>query len=247
MATSRPTNHISSLFYRDLYKDSFNIPNLLLKSYKQISLNEHELVVLLNLLQIYHKIGYLDINDIKEQFAMEEMEARAYIGSLISKDFIALKESNPDHYSLNGFFNHLYELWSIEKRNKPKKAVNGQALTATAISENNMAHGQLYRSFEQELGKSLSPLENEKIGHWLNQDNQSPELISEALKQAVLRSKLSFAYIDKILFNWRKENIKTLADLQNKKQANEQSPSQVQARPKSKAHERIADTWLNQD
>ena len=67
-----------------------------------------------------------------------------------------------------------------------------------------------YKLFEQEFGSLLSPMEYETIGMWFDQDQHSPSLIRLALKEAVLAQKLSLRYIDRILFEWKKKNIKTV-------------------------------------
>ena len=58
----------------------------------------------------------------------------------------------------------------------------------------------------------LSPMETEMISMWLDQDGHSPEVIRRALKEAVLSQKLSLRYIDRILFEWKKNNVKTPED-----------------------------------
>ena len=45
---------------------------------------------------------------------------------------------------------------------------------------------------------------------WLDEDQHSPEIIKAALKEAVISGKLNFRYIDRILFEWKKNGIKTV-------------------------------------
>jgi DNA replication protein len=49
---------------------------------------------------------------------------------------------------------------------------------------------------------------------WLDDDGHSVEIIRAALKEAVLAEKLSLRYIDRILFEWKKKNVKTIADVE---------------------------------
>ena len=65
--------------------------------------------------------------------------------------------------------------------------------------------GEIYKLFEQEFGRLLSPMEYETIGMWFDQDKHSSALIRLALKEAVLSQKLSLRYIDRILFEWKKK------------------------------------------
>ena len=57
-------------------------------------------------------------------------------------------------------------------------------------------------------------MESETIGMWLDEDGHSVEIIRAALKEAVLAEKLSLRYIDRILFEWKKKNIKTISDVE---------------------------------
>ena len=75
--------------------------------------------------------------------------------------------------------------------------------------------GDIYKLFEQEFGRLLSPMECETIGMWFDQDKHSASLIRLALKEAVLSQKLSLRYIDRILFDWKKKNIKTVEAAEN--------------------------------
>ncbi|HBM4134572.1 TPA: DnaD domain-containing protein, partial [Listeria innocua] len=70
----------------------------------------------------------------------------------------------------------------------------------------------LYSLFEAEFGRPLSPMEAEMLSAWVDQDRTSPDLIKEALKEAVISQKLNFRYIDRILLNWSKQGVKTIDD-----------------------------------
>src|SRR5690625_4495392 len=67
----------------------------------------------------------------------------------------------------------------------------------------------LYSMFESEFGRPLSPIEMETLVMWIEDDKYSPELIQLALREAVLSQVYNFKYIDRILLNWEKKNIRT--------------------------------------
>ena len=67
----------------------------------------------------------------------------------------------------------------------------------------------LYSIFEAEFGRPLSPIEMETLIMWLEEDRYSVELIQLALREAVLSQVYNFKYIDRILLNWEKKNIRT--------------------------------------
>ncbi len=66
-------------------------------------------------------------------------------------------------------------------------------------------------SFEKEFGRPLSPVEFERIKAW--EDEHSELVILEALKRAVLQGKWNFKYIDSILLEWKKNNVRTLQEV----------------------------------
>ena len=65
----------------------------------------------------------------------------------------------------------------------------------------------IYSEFEQEFGRTLSPIEYELIGSW--RDINSDEIITLALKEAVYNGVNNLRYIDKILHEWNKKGLKT--------------------------------------
>lgn len=69
---------------------------------------------------------------------------------------------------------------------------------------------EIFKMFEAELGRLLSPIEIETISMWMDLDHHSPQIIKAALREAVLSEKVSIRYIDRILGTWKKKNIKTI-------------------------------------
>jgi DNA replication protein len=68
----------------------------------------------------------------------------------------------------------------------------------------------VYTCFEKEFGRPLSPFECETLSMWLDDDNHEPVIIKAALREAVISGKLNFRYIDRILFEWKRNGIKTI-------------------------------------
>ena len=63
--------------------------------------------------------------------------------------------------------------------------------------------------------------EIEIVKAW-KESNYSDEIIKEAIKEAVFNHVINLKYIDKILYEWKKNNIKTVKDVENnrKKRSN---------------------------
>ena len=87
----------------------------------------------------------------------------------------------------------------------------------------------IYKSFEAEIGKALSPLQIQDLQYML--EDFSPELIHEALKEAVSQGKANFAYIKAILNRWKQDNLLTVELVRNSfavREARRQSPKQAE-------------------
>ncbi len=83
----------------------------------------------------------------------------------------------------------------------------------------------LYKSFEQETGKALSPIQMQELQYML--EDFSPELILEALKEAVSYGKVNLAYIKTILNRWKSNNLLTVELVRNSKAAREAKKRQT--------------------
>ena len=75
----------------------------------------------------------------------------------------------------------------------------------------------LFDKFEKEFGRTLSPIEYEIIGAWIEGDF-SEELILLALKEAIYNGVSNLRYIDKILYEWNKKGIKSKEDIEKERE-----------------------------
>lgn len=85
----------------------------------------------------------------------------------------------------------------------------------------------LVETFQQELGRLLTPFEIEDLTKTLKEDGTSADLIKEALREAVLNGKANWKYIQAILRNWRHEGIKSVAQIEAKRAEREASNPQM--------------------
>ena len=85
----------------------------------------------------------------------------------------------------------------------------------------------LVETFQQELGRLLTPFEIEDLTKTLNEDGTSADLIKEALREAVLNGKPNWKYIQAILRNWRHEGVKSVAQIEAKRAEREASNPQL--------------------
>ena len=88
----------------------------------------------------------------------------------------------------------------------------------------------LVETFQQELGRLLTPFEIEDLSKTVNEDGVKADLIKEALREAVFNGKPNWKYIQAILRNWRHEGIQSVAQVEAKRAEREaNNPKQVQA------------------
>lgn len=79
----------------------------------------------------------------------------------------------------------------------------------------------LVETFQQELGRLLTPFEIEDLTKTIQEDKTNPDLVKAALREAVFNGKANWKYIQAILRNWRREGITTLAQVEAKREERE--------------------------
>lgn len=89
---------------------------------------------------------------------------------------------------------------------------------------------EIFKMFEAEIGRLLSPIEIETISMWMDLDNHSPQIIKAALREAVLSEKVSIRYIDRILSTWKKKNITTVEQVEKHSESYRRHTMQAQVK-----------------
>lgn len=101
----------------------------------------------------------------------------------------------------------------------------------------------IFKTFEQELGRTISSMELEIINGWLASGTPE-ELILGALKEAVYNGVTSFKYIDRIIYEWLKKGFKTMDDVNKHLMSRRESKSKNESI--SKKEQEVADyDWIN--
>lgn len=137
------------------------------------------------------------------------------IQHLIDQNYLTIEQTTDsqdkigNQYSLNKLYEALdhYIDQNILIKNKQNKTTR-----VTDNLENNPIN-YLSRKVEIEFGRYLSPIEREEISQWLSVDHYSPDIIELALREAVLSQAYSLKYIDRVLLNWQRHNLKTTAEV----------------------------------
>ncbi len=188
------------------------LQNGLLAYYPQLNISDAQLILIIQLEAFMQKGDSFPANDkIAANTNLSEGEVASLIQELIDQKLIAIRQIRDDkglianEYSLNGLYQKLDHF--LAKHVLIKKGKAGKSQVSDNLANNPL--NRIARQFEIEFGRYLSPIEREEIASWLNVDHYAPEIIELALREAVLSQAYSFKYVDRILLNWQRHNLKT--------------------------------------
>ena len=208
------------------YLDAFKSGNLVLPSdlllhYNQLfSSSDDFLVWQFFYLQNTTALGELSPSQIAEKISKNVTEVNQAISRLTEKGLLQYRT-----IELNGEIEVIFDATlALERLDQlfEKQAPNQVQSTPNDLKS-------LVDTFQQELGRLLSPFEIEDLEKSLKEDGTSADLIKEALREAVLNGKPNWKYIQAILRNWRHEGIRSVAQVEAKRQEREATnPQNVQ-------------------
>ena len=184
------------------------IPQLFFKHYSEMNIQDDEALIILHLLTFEQEgIDFPTPNDLMQRTNFQLTAISQIIQRLMQKGFVEISQSTDESGRLAEKYS-IYPLWERLLDLLQSKAQQ------QVSSANKLDEAKIFQLFEQELGRLLSPMEIETIGMWMDLDQHSPEIIKAALKEAVLADKVNLRYIDRILIEWKKRNIKTIAQIE---------------------------------
>jgi len=208
------------------YLDAFKSGNLVLPSdlllhYNQLfSSSDDFLVWQFFYLQNTTALGELSPSQIAEKIGKNVTEVNQAISRLTEKGLLQYRT-----IELNGEIEVIFDATLALER--LDQLFEKQAPNQTQLAPNDLK--SLVDTFQQELGRLLSPFEIEDLEKSLKEDGTSADLIKEALREAVLNGKPNWKYIQAILRNWRHEGIRSVAQVEAKRQEREATnPQNVQ-------------------
>ena len=185
------------------------VPLYLLKNYKKLNIDMNSFIFLMYLYNLGDKYLF-DPNKFSDELNIQLEEVLNYIDLLTDKGLIRIEVIKNDKgimeevINLEGFYNKISLITIDDINNDDKDIINSS----------------IFDVLESEFGRSLTPIEYEISKAWLT-DGLSEEIIKEAIKEAVFNHVINLKYIDKILYEWKKNNINTLKDVEeNRKKRN---------------------------
>jgi len=193
-----------------------NIPHVLFVHYRQLHLNEMEVMLLVQLLsfkQVEHN-DFPSIDQLELRMGTASGGLSPVIRRLMKEGWLSIDDFmdeatgiQSECYNLSGMYEKLGKCLA-EQRAAGRQAE--AQVSAPAPKEEEQRN--LFVIFEREFARPLSPMECETISGWVDQDGYPEDLILLALKEAVFAGKVHFRYIDRILLEWSRNRVKTVED-----------------------------------
>lgn len=183
----------------NLIKDKpLYIPRILINNYKNLKITDEELIIIIVIMSYGEKVLY-DPEEFARIIDGNKRTIMKLIDNLCDKNILSLviEKKNSKTYEYISLDNLYEKLFNI--------VISGN-------DEDEEVDNSVFSIFENELGRTLSPMEYEKIKEWVNSGNNN-ELIICALREAVMNGISNFNYIDRILDSWRKKGYKNKEDI----------------------------------
>lgn len=168
--------------------DYVTLPYMIFRKYREYGITDIDLLVILHIIS-YQQIekNFPILSELESRMELDKEQIAAILQKLFASGLIMQTENRISIRPL------------IEKM--------------VGLSDNNDILVSVFTRFEEEFGRLLSPLEYEQITRWLDEDHYAEWLIIEALRESVLAGVYNFRYVDTILREWERANIKTEAQL----------------------------------
>jgi DNA replication protein len=179
-----------------------NISQLFFQFYKELKITDEEAMLIMHI-HAYQQAGnpFPTPDEVGARMMATQTNVTTMLQKLMQQGFLAIEQEpgedvKTERISLLPLWDRLLDCVYKEKQ-------------AEQESSQKELEGEIFQLFEQEFGRFLSPMEIETISMWMDQDGHTPAIIRMALKEAVISQKISLRYVDRILFEWKKKNIKT--------------------------------------
>ncbi len=204
-------------FKQQINNQIINFFPLLLDNYKALGLDDNSCIIILHLIrQKQNKVNVLSISTLEKLTSLSYEAISEMVHNLIRLGNISIEMKintlgkQTETFSLDPLYEKVfYQVYngSVEVEQEGRKN----------YSVNILNKGELLSLFENEFGRPISQIEGEKIATWVDEYGFNINLIKAALSEAVLANKLNLRYIEAILMNWRRGNIRTEKELKAQK------------------------------
>ena len=193
---------MSDWFFKTLEAGNTTVSNLILKNYKGIGLSDEEMMLILHLIS-FQSVGnsFPTISELENCMSANASRIMSLLQRLIRESYLSIEEESD---LKTGMRSEWYS-FDVLYRKIANYVGDQQPVESAKVPDQK----NLITVFEEEFGRPLSPIECENIIMWVEQDGYSESLIFAALREAVISGKLFFRYVDRILYEWSRNHIKT--------------------------------------
>ena len=183
-----------------------NINNDLLLHYQDIGMDNDDLALYLQVMRIQAQGNQATPKILAQVLHITETVVIARLKSLIARDLMVISTATK-------------QVETYDFLPMIEKLVQGQKISTTPVmSDGKSTRREIFQTIESEFGRPLTPMEMQTIGQWFDQDHFEPDLMLLAIQEAVANNARSLRYIETILINWQRDQIKTPAQAQIAKQ-----------------------------
>jgi len=182
------------------------ISNDLLQHYQEIGMDNDDLALYLQVTRIQNQGDAATPKILAQILHVTENVVVARLKSLITRELmvIAATTKQVETYDFTPMI---------------AKLLQGQQISVQPImSDGKSTRREIFQTLEAEFGRPLTPMEMQTVGHWFDQDHFEPDLMLLAIQEAVANNARSLRYIETILVNWQRDNVKTATQAQIAKQ-----------------------------
>ena len=219
-------------FLDNYQKGNLVLPASLLFHFKEIFATADDyLVWQFFYLQNTTKVDEMPSSRVADALGKTVAEVNQAISNLTNQELLVMKTIELDGetdiiFDASPVLQHLDDLLGHGNQ-------GSQAPTAPLDNANDLQ--SLINDFEKS-GWMLTPFELEDLQKYVREDDVSPDLIREALKESIFNSKRNWKYLTAILRRWTRDGITTVRQIEERRQERDQAnPSKVQ----------VSDDFLN--
>ena len=228
----------SDRLHQWIEQGNVTISQLFFQFYRRLKITDEEAIMLLQI-HSFQQAGnvFPTPDEIASRMSASQNSVTTMLQKLMQQGYLSIRQETADGMLTETI--SLQPLWD-----KLVDCLEVQAQTEKEHTQKEQ-EGEIFQLFEQEFGRFLSPMEIETISMWMDQDGHTPEVIRMALKEAVIAQKISLRYVDRILFEWKKKNIRTSSQVS--KHANSFREKNIRIQPQESTAKKVQFyNWLEE-
>ena len=172
---------------------------LLLDSYKQLGLNENEVMVSLMIHHLSEQGNtFVDSKMLNLKMSLSVKDIDEAMSSLLKKKYLIFEKNEQNGLSMS--------LSPLEDKVRKEFAFALSQEQANSMNkEKENTYSRLLSLFEEKLARTLSPLEISTLKEWLD-NGYSEDMIKNALLDTIASNKKSLRDVNKVLISRRKQD-----------------------------------------